>query len=210
MASVLEAAVGRGYNDVLVQSYTPAGDQAQMNAFVAVMQAARLRQRITIMTSISGPWHPNLIRIAGWTGKIGTYGSTAANWAGAGAGKAADFTTYAITVAFLPPGAYTANRAHVATLIAAGVTAGASTENSSTQWAQAHADGVGLMLTDDIAGYLALYTPPAIAREVQLAATLPALTAAGSATTPIGATLAAALPALTGSAAAASPCAPRS
>lgn len=157
----LAAIPGRGFARVNLQHYFPGSSTAAITKMLTQIAASPVASLVKIMTSISGPYAPAQFRSGGWTGPIGTYGSTSTNYAGSGDGKAADFPAYTIGWAYLPPGAYTTNRSHAQALVAGGtIKVGASTENSSTQWAQAHTDGADEMLTDDSAGFLALYEPP--------------------------------------------------
>lgn len=160
LTAFLAAWPGRGMERCNLQHYFPGSNTAAMTKFLQQINASPIPHRVKIMTSITGPWAPAQIRAAGWTGPIGTYGSTAANYAGSGDGKAADFPAYSIGWAYLPPGGYSANRGHVATLQGAAILVGASTENSSSTWAAAHADAIDEVLVDQADQWLALYEPP--------------------------------------------------
>lgn len=161
----LAAIPGRRIERVNLQHYFAGSATATIDLMLANIAASPVASQVKVMTSISGPYAPAQFRARSWTGPIGTYGSTAANWAGSADGKAADFAAYAMTFGYLPPGGYMANRAHVATLQGAGVGACGSTENSSSTWAAMHADGAAEILTDQADQWLALYEPPALVHE---------------------------------------------
>lgn len=190
LSTFLAAVPGRHLERINVQHYTPA-NVSQIGVILELIAASPVADRCKLMTSISSPYAPAEIRTAGWTGPLGTYGSTAANYAGAGDGQASDFTASSIGWAYLPPGGYTANRSHAQALVAGGtIKVGASTENTSTVWAQAHADGVDEVLTDNADDWLALYEPPFFANPLEQLGAGDSATVAiarpGSQTDPLG------------------------
>lgn len=142
---------------VLVQLYAP-DTAAQIAPTIEVLQELdeQYQDRIIVMTS-AADFQGESIREAGWEGMIGCYGLTAANWSTFSARIAAT----GVVLGFVPPGAYNTHRAHVATMLAAGLAAGASTENDEGVMAQAEADGVTFLLTDNPAGYSSRFIAPA-------------------------------------------------
>ena len=142
---------------VLVQMYVP-DNVAAMGPTLEVLQALpqQYQDRVILMTS-TNDFQGESIREAGWEGMIGCYGLTAANWATFSARIAAT----GVVLGFVPPGAYNTHRAHVATMLAAGLAAGASTENDEGVMAQAEADGCTFLLTDNPGGYTSRFIAPA-------------------------------------------------
>jgi hypothetical protein len=105
--------------------------------------------RIMIMTSASAGSTPQAakIRTAGWTGRIGMYGVTPANWAST---YSSYFVTNTVICGGVGPGdaQYVTDRAVVATLHGAGYEVLASTVNT-TSIALALADECEYVLTDE-------------------------------------------------------------
>lgn len=151
---------------ILVQHETAASTPL-VSRIVSVLNGypAWFRAKIVVMTD-DGTFAFSNIRAAGWTGRVGSYGMSAANWAT----FSGDFATYgtstdgnsALPVGFTDPGdaAYVTNRSHIATMIGDGYQAGASTIVDVATMDYANHDGVTLMLTDDPARMLSLYDTP--------------------------------------------------
>lgn len=146
LETYLTAAIAEGYSDILVQHYTT-NTVAQLTPIVTILNQFDTT-RLVLMTSATAGATPafQAIRDAGWNGRVGCYGLTAANWAT----HSANIATYECTIGFVPPGddGYYTNRAHVATMIAAGLLAGVSTVESPFTIDDALSDGCSYILTD--------------------------------------------------------------
>jgi len=157
LAAYLAACEPYGYRTIIVQAEMDI--VSDMLGLVAICKASPLRDRILIMTSAtagSTPRHAEL-RTAGWTGRLGCYGLTVANWST----YAASFAASNVSVIFLALGdtAYDANVALIDTAHAAGFQVGASTITPA-RFADAISRGVEYILTDYPAEAMATYAPP--------------------------------------------------
>lgn len=120
--------------------------QASVQPTVDILNASPLRGRVTVMVTQSNlATAAPALRAAGWGGRVGCFGLTAATWS-------ADqpiLTAQAVTLGFTPPGddAYVTNRSHIATVAAAGLDTGASTVDT-TSVPLAIDDGVTVLLTN--------------------------------------------------------------
>jgi len=143
---------------IMVQHYTNAST-SELTPIVNVLNAqpAWLKARILVMTDNSN-FAMDEIRAAGWTGRIGSYGMSAANWAT----YEPEFAANNAEVGFTDPGdaAYVTNRAHIATMISDGYASGGSTISNVDTMDLCVADGCSLILTDDPRRALSLYTTP--------------------------------------------------
>jgi hypothetical protein len=159
LTDYLTAARAYHFDTIQVQHYTGA-TEADLTAIVAACQASGMADRIMIMTSTSTS--PNTamasLRALGWTGRIGMYGATSANWSTYSAAA----STNTLHAAFAPPAAYDSNRTLAATLAAASppVLCGASTETDILTLQHANTDGCRYALTDEPGNYAYSFVGP--------------------------------------------------